>query len=127
MLRDKSLGKASRFSLVLTADKDFSGFRHIVKAYDRHRGRRSGRFDRTPERIFHGTYTSVGRSGCDHITCVQGALLDKHVRHSAFTLIQTRFQNQTAGTAIRICLQLQHLGLQKNHVHQIGDPLACLG
>jgi len=52
---------------------------------------------------------------------MQRAFLDQHGGDRAAATVELRFNDSAAGRAIRIGLELHHVGLQQDHLEQLVD------
>src|SRR5436309_14105118 len=95
-----------------------SWFWHARKAKDLHRHRRSGFGYALPQMVQHCTHAAISSPADERISGMQSAFLDQYRCHWAPTPVELGFNNSASGRAIRIGLQLHHVGLQENHLKQ---------
>ena len=94
---------------------------------DLHRHGGAGLVDLPALGVGHGADTAHGGAGDDHVTLVQGAVLDQQGGHGAAALVQAGLDDSAVGGAVGVGLQLTHLGGQDDHFQQVVYAHAGLG
>ena len=94
---------------------------------DLDRVRRLGLGDLLAAIAEHGADPARVLADDDRVAFLERARLDQHRRHRAAAPIQPAFDDDAAGGTVRVCAQLQHLGLERRHLEQLRDAVAALG
>ena len=100
---------------------------HLAHADDLHGDGGAGISDLLALVVGHGADAAHGSAGDDHITLVQGAVLDQQGGNRTAALVQAGLDDRAVGRAVGVGPQLTHLGGEDYHVQQVVDPHARLG
>ncbi len=125
---------ASQFDfaeLALTEQSHFTGFllvgqhahliasvRGTVQAEDLDRDGRTGFLDWLAVLVEHGTYTAIVRTDQHHVALAQGTVLNQNGCNRATTLVETRFNHNTAAWGRWSCFQFEYFSLQQDRFEQ---------
>ena len=105
-----------------------TGARDGRETQDRDGSRRTGLRDVVTGVVEHRTHAAVGRADHEGVAHVERAALDQHGRDGAATLVQVRFDGDTARVGVRVGLEGQsRVGGQQDGLEQLADALALLG
>ena len=74
--------------------------------------------------IEHRAHASIGDATDERIALAQRAFLDQHGRDRTASAIEFRFDHRAARRTIRVGLELEHVGLQQQHLEQLVDTYA---
>ena len=98
-----------------------AGLRHVGKSehLDRHGRRRF--LDVLAAVVDHRADLAVGRARDDGIADAECAVLHQHRRHRAAPFVELRLDDDAAGVAVRVRLQLLHFGDEQDRLQQVVD------
>ena len=118
-----------RLGRLLVGDdvEDLARVGHAVEAQHLDRRRRAGLGDRLALVVQHGADLPRVLAGDDQVADAQRAFLDQDGRDGAARAIEPRLDDVALGRLVRVGLQLEHLGLQGQHLEQLVDALLGLG
>ena len=115
------------FGAVFDHEELVAGHRHADHAKHLHRNRGAGFLDRFPSFVEHRADATREEATNEVVANLEGAALHEHRRHGALARVELRLDNRAGGAPIRVGLEVQDLGLQKNLVEQRPDVGALLG
>ena len=75
--------------------------------------------------IEHRAHAAVGHAADERIALTQRAFLDQHGRDRTASAIEFRFDHRAARRTIGVGLELEHVGLQQDHLEQLVDTVAA--
>ena len=113
-------------ALVLDDAQQLAGSRRLVEAEDLDRHARPGLADALAVVVVQRLDLAPGVRRDDGVADVQRASLDEHRGHRAAADVQPRLDDHAAGGRVRIGLQLEHVGLQQQHLEQLVEVLLGL-
>ena len=121
------LGQLPGHALVGHGVEVVARLRDLGHADDLHGYRRSGLGDLLAGGVGHGPDTAHGGAGDDNVALLQSAVLHQEGGHGAAALLQPRLHHRTMGGAVRVGLQLLHVGGEGDHLQQVVDAHAGFG
>jgi hypothetical protein len=117
---------ALRDPLAFDHMKVYSGLRHIRHSDELDRNRGPGCLDTLPLVVLHrADPTPLGLAN-DDVADLERALLHEHRRDRAPPLAEACFDDHAAGPQAGIGSQLEHFGLQCEHLEQFVEPMPRL-
>ena len=120
-------GDLPGLGLVLDDLERVAGVREVVEAHDLDGRRGAGLGEARAAVVEHRADAADGRAREEHVADVERALLDEDGRERALAGLAPRLEDDAAGGARRDGLELEHLGLQEDHLEELVDPDLLLG
>ena len=74
--------------------------------------------------VEHGAHAAEARAGNEGVAHVQRAAVDEHRRHRTAAAVELGLDDVSGSERIRVRLELEHVGLEKNRLEQVVDTLA---
>ena len=124
LLGPAEFGDLARLGFLGHDHERSAGLGHAGESEDFHRRRRRRLGHALAEMIVHRAHAAIGDAANERIALTQRAFLDQHGRDRTAAAIEFRFDHRAARRAIRIGLELHHVGLQQHHLEQLVDTLA---
>ena len=100
--------------------------RRLVEAEDLDRRARPGLLDALAVVVVQRLDLAPGVAGDHGVADVQRAALDEHRGDRAAADVEPRLDDHAAGRRVRVGLQLEHVGLQQQHLEQLVEVLLGL-
>ena len=120
------LGGLAGDALVVDDAAVLAGSRRLVEAEDLDGHARSGLADALAVVVVQRLDLAPGVAGDDGVADVQRAALDEHRGDGAAADVEPRLDDDAAGGRVRVRLQLEHVGLQQQHLEQLVEVLLGL-
>src|SRR5262245_4679400 len=120
------LGHLPRLGVVLDGDEDVAGVGHAAQPGDLAGRRRTGRGDAPSLVAHHGADAAELDAADERVPDVERALLHEDRRHRPAAAIEARLDDGPLGEPLRVGFQLEHVGLQEDHLEQLVDALLRL-
>ena len=101
-----------------------AGLGHAVEAEDFDRRRRTDLLERVAAIVEHRAHLAERAAGDEHVAGAQRAFLDQDGRHRAAVAVEARLDHEAGGRLVRVRLELEHLGGERDRLEQLVDVLA---
>ncbi len=115
-------GELARHAIGLDHAALLAGGGRAVEAEDLDGDGRAGLLDRVAVVVEHRPDPAPGGAGDERVAGVERAPLDEHRRHRAAADVEPRLDDRARGLGRPVRLQLQHVGLEEEHLEERVEP-----
>jgi hypothetical protein len=109
----------ARIALGIDDAADLTGRRRLVEADDFDGLSRTSRLKLDAVLVEHDAHLAPGIASHNCIALLKGAALNEHGCDGAAANVKTRLDDRTGGRRVGIGRELEHVGLQKQHLEQL--------